>query len=605
MPHRYIALVWNTAVVDTNSIAKNLIWRLESAQTAWHVVLAAKGLRVYEADARAESAQAYLLDRTAGVVLGRIFDRRKLNRNCRQAAFGRRETQEILRSGGRHLIEHYWGRYVAFLREAGAVHVRVLRDPTGAMPGFAIKYSGINIICSHISDCAKLGLVNSTINWDHIAAYLWSRRLVTRHTGLDDVQQIQAGECMAIGLETTSSSFYWNPAMVHDQRLLEDRAQAMHELRTVVQQCVTSWAACYSRILHELSGGLDSSVVLACLSESSVGANIVCENFFTQGAQGDERFFANKAASLSGVRLIETPLRSRDVRFEQLFDSTRVATPALSNLLPEYQSNRERLIKASGIDAVFSGQGGDHCFLRTASRLIAAEYVWRHGVKRGLSRVVLDTSRFTRTPIWSVVAKAVTSGLLRRYDDPYELSPPPLVSEAAWRALDSSSIRHPWLEDAKHLPESKLIQILNIVDSQNFYRIPALHAEIVHPLISQPIIELCLQIPSYVLSYNGIDRALVRDAFSDIVPSEITKRTVKGATTGYVHRLLVTNLPFLRDLLLGGLLIERVLDRAKTEAALSEAALVREPHLLFPVLSAIQAEAWLRTWTSDGHRAAA
>jgi hypothetical protein len=50
---------------------------------------------------------------------------------------------------------------------------------------------------------------------------------------------------------------------------------------------------------------------------------------------------------------------------------------------------------------------------------------------------------------------------------------------------------------------------------------------------------------------------------------------------------------------------ERILDREKAEAALTEANLIRNPYLIFPVLNAVQAEAWLRAWISDGQRAAA
>jgi asparagine synthase (glutamine-hydrolysing) len=206
------------------------------------------------------------------------------------------------------------------------------------------------------------------------------------------------------------------------------------------------------------------------------------------------------------------------------------------------------------------------------------------------------------------MGKVLTSGLLGRNEDPYEprLKPPPLVSEATCDALAPGDIRHPWVDAAKHLPGSKVLQIFDIVDSQNFYCIPSPYADMVHPLISQPIMELCLQIPTYVLTYGGIDRALVRDAFAGIVPPEITGRTVKGGTASFINGLLVTNLPFLRQYLLDGLLMEeRILDREKAEAALTEANLIRNPYLIFPVLNAVQAEAWLRAWISDGQRAAA
>jgi asparagine synthase (glutamine-hydrolysing) len=139
-----------------------------------------------------------------------------------------------------------------------------------------------------------------------------------------------------------------------------------------------------------------------------------------------------------------------------------------------------------------------------------------------------------------------------------------------------------------------------------FYHVPDHYADIVHPLISQPIIELCLQIPCYVLTYGGIDRALVREAFEGVVPNDIVARTTKGGTAGYFNSLLLRNRTFLRDFLLGGLLVtEGLLDKRKTEVALSESSLIRDPQLLFPILDAVRAEVWLRTWIGAERKAAA
>jgi len=607
--HRYIAFAWNSRAAARVPLFEELARRLKSILPEWQCAFATAGLNVYHIGARAPSSQVYLLDRSAGVVLGTLFERDMTAAYYRQSvAFSAHQTQEILRTKGRHLVDRYWGRYVALIREEGGVHVRILRDPTGAMPCFVTTFRGIDVVCSHIEDCAALGLVNSAINWPHIAAYLWFRRLVTSHTGLNDVRQVQAGECLAIGADAATATFYWRPDRVHDERRIEDRQQAMHELRTAVQNCVTAWASCYSHILHELSGGLDSAVVLACLARTTEKSKIICENFFTQSAQGDERAFAQKAAGLAGIDLIETPLLSSTATLESMLDSRKVATPTLTNLMAEYRLTREELIKAHNIEVVFSGQGGDHFFQQEATQLIAAEYAWNHGWRSGLVDVIVDTARLTRTPIWSVMAKVISSVLIGRNDDPYQprLKPPALVSESTRDALDLRSLRHSWVDDARHLPGSKILQIFYIADSQNFYHIPSLYADMVHPLISQPIVELCLQIPSYVLTYGGIDRALVREAFIGVVPPEIIGRTIKGGTASFINGLLVSNLPFLQQYLLDGLLTEeRLLDRQKTEVALTEANLIRDPHLIFPVLSAVQAEAWLRAWISATPRATA
>jgi asparagine synthase (glutamine-hydrolysing) len=609
MMQRYIAFAWNQQKTEQTSLAKTLVHRLKSKLPEWKCVLAASGLQVYHVGATAPSSQAYLLQRNAGAIVGKVFDRRTdTGRVQHDVTFDNEETRKIQETNGRHLVENYWGSYVALLREDCGVRVRILRDPTGALPCLITKFRGIDVVCSHIDDCATLGLIDCTIDWDHIAAYLWHSRLVTSHTGLESVRQIQAGECMTIGDDGNTATFYWTPDRIYDARVVEDRRQAMRELREVIQYCVGAWATSYTGVLHELSGGLDSAIVLACLSGSTNAAGITCENYFTRSATGDERAFAQKAAKRAGVELIETPLRSSGRRLESMLNSTKFATPTLTRLVPEVESIREQLVKARGIEAVFSGQGGDHFFQQVRTPLIAAEYAWHHGLRPELLKIIGDTSRFTRESIWSVMATAFTSGILRRHHDPYDqLKLPALVSDAARDAIRSVHIRHSWIESANHLPGSKLLQIFNIIDSQNFYRIPCHYADIVHPLISQPIIELCLQIPCYVLTYDGIDRALVREAFATLLPPEITRRTIKGATTSYASGLLVSNLPFIREYLLGGILMQRgVLDRGKTEASLTESSVIRETNrLLLPLLSAIKAEAWLRTWISDTQRLAA
>lgn len=608
--HRYIAFAWNNQIEEKTCIAQSLVRRMHSAFPAWDSTIKTAGLQVYHCNENKRSGQAYVLDENAGVVLGQLFERSADGSYRPQnGAFDPRAAYQIRKTKGRHLVDQYWGRYVALLREEREGNLRILRDPSGAMPCLTTRYHGIDVVASDIDVCWKLGLIKSAINWGHIAAYLWFDDIVNEETGLEDVRQVQSGECIAIDRigRNMQASFYWSPDRIHDQRVVENRHEAMVEVRNVVQSCVSAWASSYDSILHELSGGLDSAIVLACLSNASVKPSIICENYFTESAKGDERHFAREAASRVGAELIETPIRSFARPVEGMFDSTKLATPTLMRLIPEVEAVREQLINERGIEAVFSGQGGDHFFQRTKTALIAAEYAYRHGLRPHIFNVITDTARLTGRSAWSVMAAAVKSGIFRQHEDPYEqLEPPPLVSDVTRDAIDRNRIRHSWISSSKHLPGSKILQTFNVIDSQKFYRTRCQFADIVHPLISQPIIEVCLQIPSYILTYGGIDRALVRDGFADMISSRIRSRTGKGATTSYINGLLVRNLPSLRKYLLGGILVaEGILDKKRIETKLSEGELVRDPNLLFPTLNAIRAEAWLRSWIGESKEAAA
>jgi asparagine synthase (glutamine-hydrolysing) len=102
--------------------------------------------------------------------------------------------------------------------------------------------------------------------------------------------------------------------------------------------------------------------------------------------------------------------------------------------------------------------------------------------------------------------------------------------------------------------------------------------------------------PSHILSFGGISRGLVREAFRGRLPEEIVDRRSKGATTNYFNRLLIANIGVVRDMLLSGRLAqEGLFDRTILERELSERNLIRGVELR-SVLNAVRAEAWLRAW---------
>src|SRR3546814_16146244 len=53
------------------------------------------------------------------------------------------------------------------------------------------------------------------------------------------------------------------------------------------------------------------------------------------------------------------------------------------------------------------------------------------------------------------------------------------------------------------------------------------------PLLSQPIVELCLSIPTWMWISGGLNRAVARKAFEGRLPAIITRRTHKGGPGGF------------------------------------------------------------------------
>jgi asparagine synthase (glutamine-hydrolysing) len=122
---------------------------------------------------------------------------------------------------------------------------------------------------------------------------------------------------------------------------------------------------------------------------------------------------------------------------------------------------------------------------------------------------------------------------------------------------------------------------------------PEASPELVHPLLSQPLIELCLALPTFTLTTGGRGRALARRAFADRMPAEIANRRSKGGTEDHVAAVLRRSQRLARSVLMEGWLVRKgLLDPVRVDAALSgrpsaNGASVAEIHACFAM------EAWL------------
>lgn len=611
--YRFVAFCWDDEDPKKTASARRLGRRLLVNSPGMVSVLDLPGLCVFHSLHKHGARRAYVLKNDGGVILGRLFHRRASSEYDQDfdphidPNFDNTESELLIRSGGRRLVERYWGHYVAFLRTPDGRAQYILREPTGGLPCFRLGASGIEILVSDMEDYVRLDVARFSVDWEHIAAFFVHVRLVTETTGFNEVKQVDAGTCVSFENGASTQSYYWDPAAIYRAGTIEENPErARSALRHDIRACTNAWASCYRNIVLELSGGIDSSVVAACLAAANSAPEVLCVNFASDGAEGDERAFAQATARRTGLRLVEAQLSALDESLESRLDRSKLPSPAVLGLLGKATSLRAKIVMEEHAGAVFSGRGGDHLLQHEQSDRIAAEYAHRHGLQPKLLAVVAATSRMTGQSFWEVLAATIRGGLFRRAYDPYAVLEAPSILTGDVRArLKPELYRHPWVDRAAGLPANKIQQIFHIVDCQPFFQLPYPYAELVHPMISQPIVERCLQIPGYVLAHRGTDRALLREAFGKDLPAEVTSRLSKGGTTTYFIRMLVENLSFLREFLLDGTLVhEGVVSRSELGKLLNERQLLRGNEVS-SILKATRAEAWLRNWADTSHRAAA
>jgi asparagine synthase (glutamine-hydrolysing) len=606
--YRYFILIWNAGDLKSCANARAVADRLFHSSAGWTRAFDAAGVAAFHAGLGEGASETLTLDHGAGAVFGRIF-----NRNAHSPAaalriqFDSDETASIVQSGGRRLFQQYWGRYVAVVQDAATGETWVLRDPSGTMPCQLVSYQGVHLLFSDFEDCHRLGLLSFSVSWPYIRGMLANPGLQIRATALNEVAEIQLGERLRFSGNSLHRSLEWNPLVIAQTDPIDDPEQAVLELRATTRACIHAWAACYSGIIHNLSGGLDSSIVLSCLKDAPSQPAVTCLNYFGTGPDEDERKYARLMANHTRTQLVEHRLDPREVRLENILKVRRSSRPWYYMYELEHGPLEGRLAAERQANGLFCGSGGDGVFFQAHADLAVADYLFDHGPGGDLLRVAVDAARVSRRSIWPLLLGAVRSWALRPYRNPVTLAGRPkrtLVSQEVQRLAQDESFVNPWFTRSatRRVPPGILWHAATIAVPPAYYNSfgDGPYPERTMPLLSQPLVELCLRIPTYVLIRNGMDRATARRAFAADLPPEIMKRRAKGRIDQHVRNMLDANLDFVRELLLNGRLVaDGLLDRKQIELYLTrerspadfQYAEILQEHLCI--------EAWLSRWLDD------
>jgi asparagine synthase (glutamine-hydrolysing) len=610
---RFIAFLWEPDAAGCQQQVERWISVLHASSRLWSVVFDRPGAKVLSLNQRRSGPIAAPWADGAGVILGPLF-KRGAEREGRVDRIDEKEAARIVATGGARLVENYWGNYLAIWRDTGKSEAHVLRDPCGGTPCFISKAEGVDLLYAHPEDVADLPGVSFTIDWMHLQAFVLFNYFVTSKTGLCEMTELLPGQRLDWSPHRAAIyAWVWHGGDIAAAPHRLSFGDARDKLRATAEDCFAAWGREYPNIVVSLSGGLDSSILVALMARSSC-ADLTALHYLGVGRERYESTLARRAADQAGVRLVELEQDPLKDNVRRILDAPRLARPKAQSLAMLIDDASVRLAEETGAEAFMIGQGGDNLFLqRGGVRNPLADYLRLNGFGKAFWKTAYDTSMLQQQSIWATLLRAVSSEMLPRRWQPYEflnrdqwLALRPL-SEGAASSIPASYKMHPWLADAARLPRGKAAHLLAIVSLYQYH----LHhgrgiaRDVVYPFFSQPLAEFSLQTPTYVFSEGGIDRSLERAAFADLIPPQIAQRTGKGGSDSYLLKVMQANLGFYRDLVLSGVLVRQgFLDRTKVEAMLSPAFTADGAGAMFVYLL-VTAEAWLHSWEGRAVRAAA
>lgn len=518
-----------------------------------------------------------------GVLIGRIFDR--LAGEAGEAVpaqlDGLMDIDPL--EAAERLVERTFGGFVAVLGPRRVDPPAVLRDPTGQIEVLVWCRDGVTIVGSEAPD-GLASPVGMSIDWSRLGDLLDDPRRTGAGPPLTGVIGIDPGECRH-GAGARDSLRLWTPA-----RIVRERARPsdpLAALRNWVDVSVAAEALNAEVVLSEISGGLDSAIVATALERAGRRPKGAI-NFYRDQAEGDERLWAAAVADaidvpLKAIRRTPFALGPDDFAF-----GAAAVRPSLNALDPDYDRLLLAEVERLGADVLFTGHGGDVVFYQLGAAEIAGDILRGAPTAGGRLRALGDVARRTRRSVWSLAYQT----LIRRRSADRSAQAGRFVTRSARGAA------HPWLENLAGIPPAKRMQIAGLVNSLNVVARTRRGAatRLAHPLLSQPIVELCLSIPAPMLSAGEGDRSLARDAFSDRLPNLVAERRSKGDITVFFGKSIAASLPVLRPMLLEGRLVAQgLIDRTRLEAALQPETLVWKD-FYGEVLVAAALEAWVVHW---------
>jgi len=456
------------------------------------------------------------------------------------------------------LLHDTWGDYLAVLVDRGdSSAITLLRDPSGAVPCVYSLADGEGFITSDIGLAVDLGLYRKEVNWQAVSHCLNFPYLKTARTALKHVSELLPGCMLTCRGKDVSASPAWSPWRFVEKGVRhKDPRVAAEDVRAAVSNVVNSLSMGGDRFVVELSGGLDSSIVAACLRNASLRATFC--TLVMPMAGTDERPYA---------RLVTDALGQELFAVEVGFDNVHVEFPVpRSSVIPVLgipQNAINEAWKAAGnlydVDAFFSGAGGDtvFCYLKTAAP--ATDAFRERGVMAGIAAIE-DLAALHRCTVFKAGRLALKKMLHR--------------PRTAWKedrtllnpsCTATTSEHHPWLDPPPDALPGDREKIHDLIGNQLFRdAAPRGVGRSMHfPLLSQPVMEACLKVPTWMWIADGRNRAIARQAFADLLPRGILDRRSKGSYTGHMAAIYVRNKPKMREFLEEGQLrAHDLLDRS-------------------------------------------
>lgn len=444
------------------------------------------------------------------------------------------------------------GIFAAAFWDRATKTMTLVRDPMGVKPLYVAIEGRRIAFASEMKALVRGGNVTPRVNplgvLNHLG-YLWSPGNATI---LGGVEKVRPGEVLQFQAQTgaVTRSIYSDPARPCSQYAPTNEADAAQDVRETIRHAVQRQMVSDVPLGAFLSGGLDSSAVVAFAAREMTKSRLQCFSIDVRGGFGTEGFsddlpYARRVADHIGVDLhvVEADYRMMERLPEALYllDEPNADPAALNALLIS------ELARQQGITVLLSGAGGDDIFtgyrrhyallqerwwrwwprpLRSGLRHASAALSHGHPGMRRVAKAfesadLSDRERMIRYFLWIDPDRAL--GLLSP-DFRQNLSTSDLFRplESSLEASGQSSPLETMLYlEAKHFLAD---HNLNYTDKMGM----AASVEVRVPLLDLEVVRCALSLPMSLRQKGRVGKAIFKKAMEPILPHDVIYRKKTG-----------------------------------------------------------------------------
>lgn len=430
--------------------------------------------------------------------------------------------------GGLRAVPRVLGDFSFARWDPTTEHLLAVRDAVGIQTLFWASPPP----CTLVSD--RLGFISDERSPDRsfIADFLVtgaSRDTETGHTIWANSRRVPPGGMLEIQAGRVRQRLYWS---AHEFLPREqcDEERSVETFRHLFDQAVRRRIAGRSDAWAELSGGTDSSSIVATARATGGSAIAGTLTLVDELGSGDERPYSDLIVEQFGLR------NEQVMNFWpwKLDDQGPPCTDEPRVMYPYYARDRQMcdVVRAHGGRVLLSGLGSDHYL--SGSRLYLADWIAR-GQIHGAARDILAWALHDRVSFWATLLK---EGML-----PFV----PRRIRAAW--LPPEERLPSWIEPA-FAREQDLIPRLNLADNpmaplgrffacttaQGLQDLPHWlplgpfqdDLEVRYPFLDRQLLEFSLQLPPRLRLRPGAPKWILRAAMRGRLPEAIRTRRGKG-----------------------------------------------------------------------------